>query len=553
MKAVSFFVCTFLLCLCISKNNILAEGNKTNEKLASYCKDVMKDQFYCNTTFAKEIEQFVALQSYEAQLKSVFEKDFSRALDLMLEVFPTTNVVTALAKYYENESTELAKMCSGAKLFKPSTRKINTIGIFYPRIYDGGVERVISLQIPIFIELGYRVVLILESSEPAKEYPIPPSVKKVIIARHYSNGRIEDIENALTKNHIDVFLYHCASSMKLLFDLMISKSLNIPFVIGRNELAAQDILCSHPEWKNNFRYYLYRLSDKLIVLTTMDEGYYNVMGCNTKYIPNPIALGKTRNNYSDNDGYILWLGRLDKCSKNYFDLVPIMKHVVEQNQNAKMIIVGGDKVTAFRELYPSIIKNGLHSNIEWHPYTNDVSKFYKKAKIHLVTSSLESFSMVIAESKSYGIPLVTYDLPYLELLKDGKGYIAVEQNDIKGTASAIVQLLNNQTLCEKMSKEAKKSIETFSNFDFKKAWSDVFNEMERKHASPMLSNREKDVQLFISTMFSHYKKYYLLMNEKKQFPKNNSWYLFFIFPGLLAIWFLKCIVQKIMPQKVKIG
>lgn len=60
------------------------------------------------------------------------------------------------------------------QVFPKSNRKIRTIGVYYIRIFNGGVERFLSQIIPVYIQLGYRIVLFTDVSRPDLEYPLPP-------------------------------------------------------------------------------------------------------------------------------------------------------------------------------------------------------------------------------------------------------------------------------------------------------------------------------------------------------------------------------------------
>lgn len=105
-----------------------------------------------------------------------------------------------------------------------------------------------------------------------------------------------------------------------------------------------------------------------------------------------------------------------------------MKKVVKYNKSVSMVMLGGAyNANTSGELKEFIEKNNLSNYVKWLGHTLDMDIWYKTANIHLVTSSFECFPMSIAESKTYGIPLVTYSMPYVELLKDGKGYIEVSQ------------------------------------------------------------------------------------------------------------------------------
>ena len=46
---------------------------------------------------------------------------------------------------------------------KWSRREVRTIGIYYPRFFNGGVEKFLSLIIPIYIRMGYRVIFLTKN------------------------------------------------------------------------------------------------------------------------------------------------------------------------------------------------------------------------------------------------------------------------------------------------------------------------------------------------------------------------------------------------------
>ena len=376
--------------------------------------------FVANKSTHTEHELIQSLDSFingrwNDEEKELFENEFASWFDLLTKCYSAPQVVTALERHYRDDTINLAQHLIDTTIFRPSIRKIKTVGIIYSKLYDGGAEKVISLLIPVYLKMGYSVVLILNESRPEKEYPIPDSVTKVVIPRTFSEGRAFALHTALVENHVDVVVHHRAKGNLFFFDMIIVKSMDIPFVIMHHQLATQNIVQYHKKWSLNFNYVKYKLADMLLVLTTMDQAYYNIMGCKPKIIHNPIEFNLTKANYKSDNNYILWLGRLAKTQKNYFDPVKIMKLVVRKRPDAKMVILGGDQRDSV-DLRKFIEQEHLRDNVEWVPNTINVTEYYRGAKIHLLTSSFESFSMVIAESKSYGIPLVTYDLPYLEVL-----------------------------------------------------------------------------------------------------------------------------------------
>lgn len=82
--------------------------------------------------------------------------------------------ITAYAQEFSNYEWITKFFAEHLQIFPRSNKKIRTIGIYYPRIFNGGVERFLSLIIPIYIQQSYRVVLFNDVARPEIEYPLPP-------------------------------------------------------------------------------------------------------------------------------------------------------------------------------------------------------------------------------------------------------------------------------------------------------------------------------------------------------------------------------------------
>ena len=427
------------------------------------------------------------------------EKEF---LDNLFERYPAHNVVSALHFEYGNHLNKLLGKISSPKSLSKKKKHIKTIAIYYHRYYQGGVERVISLQIPMFLRMGYKIVFITQEIEPDKEFEIDSRVIRCLLPKTFIDGRARVFQEIICKYDVDLVLYHAGSSGMLLFDLMLTKALGAQFWVMRHELSVQDmgILSRYLTGVLNS----YKLADRVLVLSKMEEDFFRLIGAKATYIPNPVQFSAENVDYSKNDGYILWLGRLDVRQKNYREALDIMKKLVAERPQAKMVILGSEQTPGSEAYIKRFIKtNKLESNIEWHPHTMDVKSFYKKAKIHLVTSSYESFPMMIIESKSFGIPLVIYDLPYLELLKDGKGYISVPQGDQDSAVDALKKMFDDDVLCEKMSSDALDSINRFKEYDLPAKWSSLLNSEDDGFQDGVNID---NIKIFIKTLFQHYDK-----------------------------------------------
>ena len=96
---------------------------------------------------------------------------------LIQQNFTPAQISAALSSYLNNADnlnwlTNFFR--TNPQLFPTQNKKIRTVSLYYRRIYGGGVQRSLSIIIPIYLEMGYRVVLFTDEYKPELEYPLPP-------------------------------------------------------------------------------------------------------------------------------------------------------------------------------------------------------------------------------------------------------------------------------------------------------------------------------------------------------------------------------------------
>ena len=439
-------------------------------------------------------------------LPDQYSKD---GFDLLIKYWYKNELIAKISSKYYYDRKIIAQKVLGAKCLEyPKGKTIKTIGIFYHRYALGGVQRVISLLIPIYISMGYTVVLFTDEFSATDEYDLPDKVCRVVlpssltITKDDYITRASAFEENLNNYNIDIVFFHAASSRMLLFDLLLIKLQKIPFVLTVHEIAFQSILAINSDMVTKL--YIYRIADCVTVLSRIEENYWKALNVNAYYIPNPINIDIIDRDIDQVDKKtILWISRLDLIQKRYTDTIPIMKEVVKEIPDAKLLIVGNEvTANAYQTLIDGIKRNGLEKNIILCGFSPDVSEYYRKASIHILTSTWEAFPMVITESKSYGIPLIMYELPYLEVLRDNCGFISVEQGNTKGMAEAIVKLLSNDQLRSEMGKAAKNSLKSFMSVDISQTWQKIIENIRNKTNDFSKDNDNSDLSIMLQMLLS---------------------------------------------------
>ena len=403
----------------------------------------------------------------------------------MQKSFSVAQLISGFMVYFnENKLEWLVNFFNDNEdLIQTNHGNAKTIGIYYTRYFSGGIEKFLSMIMPIYISMNYNVVFFTDMINESEEYPPPISSENAIFTRIVfktpSNdflSRLEEFKYYIEKYKIDLFCTHQHfGPFPQIFQILFLKLLKIPTIVELHGIFKVYFFNSSiPK--------IYRLADALVVLSRVNKAFWKNLGCNAYYIPNPIPLelmkNKSSKNLKQNKKNILWIGRIDYDKKPQ-DIIPIMKEVVKYIPDAKINVVGKpENKVLFDQIQSQIKVEGLENNIIFCGYRLDVSSFYESASVMLMTSPAEGFSYIVSESMIMGVPIVCYELPYLEFFRQQKGYISVRQSDSRSAAMAIVRVLKNHDLRDKLSREAKKNIESFINYDIAGAWRKVFNDVE---------------------------------------------------------------------------
>ena len=123
------------------------------------------------------------------------------------------------------------------------------------------------------------------------------------------------------------------------------------------------------------------------------------------------------------------------------------EHVVEiakrlQNDNIKVIIVGFD---SYSGQLPANVITVSHTNSQ-----EELAQFYSLANLTLLTSKLETFSMVCAESLSCGTPIVGYKAGAPEQIAISEYSKFVKNGDIDTLEHAVRNWLDKDILSEEV-------------------------------------------------------------------------------------------------------
>jgi len=180
-------------------------------------------------------------------------------------------------------------------------------------------------------------------------------------------------------------------------------------------------------------------------------------------IPSAAAkdyLSLKRNNLQTTEKKVLYLGRL-ASSKNVELLIEAMKYVVSQDSHTRLVLAGPDFEGERNNLETLVSRLDLKSNVEFMGRVSEERKKELLASCHIFVhpSLTDIFALTILEAAMAELPSVAFNVGgNSEMIVNGKTGILVEQFTPEALASALLRVLNNEDLAQKLGEEARRYV-----------------------------------------------------------------------------------------------
>jgi glycosyltransferase involved in cell wall biosynthesis len=184
-------------------------------------------------------------------------------------------------------------------------------------------------------------------------------------------------------------------------------------------------------------------------------------GVNLEEMKVPYSKEKCKDMLNlDDKIVILYVGSINE-GKGVGVLLRAARKVLANNENVLFVFVGGWKVDEFRLLARKL---GIESHVKFTGYVDEEVKmlYYKSADIFVFPSSSrhEVFPVVTLEAASFGLPLIVSDLRiFKNRIKNGYNGIFFRVGDEEDLARAIIRLLEDEELRERIGRNAKREVE----------------------------------------------------------------------------------------------
>ena len=224
------------------------------------------------------------------------------------------------------------------------------------------------------------------------------------------------------------------------------------------------------------RYFSFQMLnlDKIIVLSKYDqEKYLKELNISSEVIYNPLTInpqGKGSPNYKK----FLAVGRFSPLHKGFDILIEAFAVFAKQNKDWSLDIVGDGPER--KMLYSLIDHYHLENRITIHPFTKNIEQYYNLASVYILSSRWEGFPLVLFEAMSYGLPVISSDIPIAKEILENKGVaILFESQNIEILAQRMTEISKYMNL-EEMGKMALNYAQKNTIENITKKWAILFDE-----------------------------------------------------------------------------
>lgn len=380
---------------------------------------------------------------------------------------------------------------------------------FIPALFNhGGMERVLTSKVNYLVEeMGYQITIVTTDQMSRGCYfslsgkidlihldlDFNSHFEKNLIPKYFCHQlkmikykrevqKLVDIIKpdiliSLGGKEID-FIYKLKTNAAIVCEMHFSMNIRTQFLVSRKRGLLWTVLGNirTNQLKNTTK-----KIDKLIVLTNQDKNQWEKTHKNVLHIPNPATF-EVREREGVDYKSVISVGRLDP-QKGYSMLIDTWVRVKDKHPEWMLNIFGTGDLK--EQLEGKINALGLKGNVNLKGKSDEIENEYLKSSFFVMSSLYEGLPMVLLESMSCGLPVVSFDCEWgpREIIKDGYNGFLVETGDVNQLADKICQMIENHELRKTMSLNALEVAKKYDISIVMKKWDALFKELKNSNVS----------------------------------------------------------------------
>lgn len=334
------------------------------------------------------------------------------------------------------------------------------IGTFTYYLENGGRSRITTFLFNYLYKINiFNLYLFTIKIKDHNEYFIENKINRILINDSKKNRLIK----LIIKKRLNIFIYQLSYSKEI---NALNKLKNIKIIVYQHQSFFYWIYSNYSIFKS--LYNSYKKSKYIISLIHFENDYiFKKWGIKSILMNNFITYEYNSSIPMDlSSKTILMIGRANDRFKR-FDLgIQAMEYIANKIPGVEMKIMTNNTRTEY--LNNIIYCLNLEKYIHFFDYSPMPEKNFRNVSLNIITSISESFSLVLSETKVFGIPNILIGLDYLSTANGGS--IIIYDDSPECIAKESIKILINDYYRKKIGNEARKSMKKFDNKILLKKW-----------------------------------------------------------------------------------